>query len=122
MPLCSLTQSDLDQFIGSENYYRHSLVRNFSYTDGVKFLADEAQAHWLVDEIALANAFNERVRAEEFQVWILKKKPSRVGAVLCCENGNGVTVLSHFIHIQDFPLDTVKLYFENRVLCLPSER
>ena len=33
---------------GANEFYRHSLVRNFNYSDGVKDCAD-AGCHWLID-------------------------------------------------------------------------
>ena len=51
-----LTQSDLDQFTGSENWYRHGINRKVLFTDGAKYVADQAGAYWLIDEIAFALA------------------------------------------------------------------
>ena len=39
----------LAQFTGSQNFYRHSLVREVLYTEGVEYVADAAGAHWLLD-------------------------------------------------------------------------
>jgi hypothetical protein len=47
-----LTKADLLEFTGTENWYRHSLNRNVTYTDGVKFMAESAGAYWLIDEVA----------------------------------------------------------------------
>jgi hypothetical protein len=47
----------LAQFTGSQNFYRHSLVREVLYTEGAQYVADTAGAHWLLDEIALAQLF-----------------------------------------------------------------
>ena len=60
-------ESDLAQFTGSENYYRHSLNRKFMHTDGVNYLAEKAGAFWLVDLIA-SHQLSRKVRAEPFQV------------------------------------------------------
>ena len=46
-------ESDLDQFTGSENWYRHGLNRNVTFTDGAKYVADEGGAYWLLDAIAI---------------------------------------------------------------------
>ncbi len=40
----TLNKSDLSHFTGTENYYRH-WTRRLVYTDGVKYLADEGNAH-----------------------------------------------------------------------------
>ncbi|KAA6439671.1 hypothetical protein FEM33_11230 [Dyadobacter flavalbus] len=37
-----LSKSDLAEFTGTEKWYRHTLVQNFLYTDGVKYVAEKA--------------------------------------------------------------------------------
>ena len=66
-----LTKADLQQFTGTDHYYRHSINRHVLFTDGVKYLADKAGAYWLLDEIALIQRYDRRVAVEEFQVWTL---------------------------------------------------
>lgn len=41
---------------GSENRYRHHFNRAFIFTEGMKAVADEAGAYWLIDEMALVLA------------------------------------------------------------------
>jgi hypothetical protein len=38
----TLTRDDLIQFTGSEHWYRHAMVRDVLYTDGVKYVAETA--------------------------------------------------------------------------------
>jgi hypothetical protein len=57
-----ITESDLAQFIGTENYYRYLGI---NLTDGVKFLADEAGAYWLVDIVSIAQKFGNAVTAAD---------------------------------------------------------
>ncbi|MCA1991143.1 MAG: hypothetical protein LDL41_03725 [Coleofasciculus sp. S288] len=45
----TLNQSDLAQFIGTTTYYQHRPFSNFYYTDGVKYVAEQGQAYWLLD-------------------------------------------------------------------------
>ncbi len=40
-----LTERDLVQFTGSENWYRHGINRNVLLTDGAKYVADEGGAY-----------------------------------------------------------------------------
>ena len=115
-----LTQSDLDQFTGSENWHRHGINRNVLFTDGAKFLADQAGAYWLLDEIAIIQRYEKRVAAEEFQVWKLAVRPDHT-ATLSCDDGNGKIAFTKEIEFTDFPLDEVLLYFANNVIHLPSE-
>jgi hypothetical protein len=114
-----ISHDDLRQFTGSTYWYRHGLVRSVVYTEGVQFMAEKAGAYWLIDEIAIAQAFEQRVKAEEFQVWKLNVINST--ATLSCEDGNGRAVFSKHIDFTDFPLDAIELWVEANVILLPSE-
>ena len=114
-------ESELPSFHGSEMFFRHSLNRSVIWTEGVQFLAENAGAYWLLDEIAIANSHVLKVQAEEFQVWTLTLETIG-GAILACGDGNGNTVYTVSIPWTDFPLSSIALYFENNVICLPSER
>jgi hypothetical protein len=111
--------SQLRQFTGSENWYRHSLNPQVLYTDGAKFLAEEGGAYWLLDIIATTQSV-PAVRAEEFQAWKLLVNVDR-SATLYCEDGNNNVVFSQSIPYTDFPLYNLMLYFANQVIHLPSE-
>jgi uncharacterized protein DUF6876 len=116
-----LTDDQLSRFTGSECWYRHALVRDILFTDGAKYVADQAGAYWLLDEIAFAQRFQKEIAAEEFQVWRLTVKPDHT-ATLACENGNGRTVFEKAIEYTDFTVERVELWFENNTIYLPSER
>lgn len=115
----TLTQGDLDQFTGTEVWYRHGLVRGITYTEGAKYLADRAGAYWLLDEIA-CNQLDPRLKFEPFQVWKLKRHGEH-GATLSVEDGNDNVVFSKEIEFTDFPMDEVILWFTDDVILLPSE-
>lgn len=119
MPVNNLNAEDLDQFTGSEQWYRHSLVRSITYTDGAKYVADHGGAYWLLDEIALAQKFSAAVKAEPFQVWKLTVNDRR--GLLTCDDGNGNVVYTTPIPFTDFPLTEIKFYFTDNVILLPSE-
>lgn len=108
----------LAQFTGTENWYRHNLMRRVLYTDGVAFLAESAGAYWLIDGVATHQLVPEIAR-EEFQVWKLNVEGSK--ATLVCEDGNDGVVHTKKIEFTDFPLDAITLFFANNVLYLPSE-
>ena len=111
--------SHLKHFTGTEQWYRHALVRNILFTDGAKYVADSAGAYWLLDEIALAQRFEPAIKAEGFQVWKLQVTDS--AGILTCEDGNGQTVFTKRIPFTDFPGDGVTLWFCNDVIMVPSE-
>ena len=108
----TLTKADLIQFTGSEHWYRHAMVRDVLYTDGVQYLAETAGAYWLIDEITFAQRFDKLLAAEEFQSHT---------ATLTCEDGNGGVVFTKAIEYTDFPLGEITLYFINKTILLPSE-
>lgn len=133
----------LSQFTGTENWYRHGIMRSMLMTDGVKFLADTAGAHWLTDIVA-SWQLKPKVRRELFQVWKLlvrqgdaplsyeidggKKRyvSTEHKAVVIMTDGNSNTpVVTQNVSYTDFPLDAITLYAERGeylVLMLPGER
>ena len=120
---------DLKSFTGSEHFYRHNLNRKFVYTDGVKYVAKEGGAYWLIDEIALAIAFNPALKGEDFQSWTLTKTGNRDGAKLMTDDGNGNVLYTKEIEFTDFPLHEIKFFVVSAedfgegvmMLMLPSE-
>ena len=121
-------EAALDRFDGSEEFYAHWMKR-IRYTEGVKFLADNAGAYWLIDLIA-SWQIKPKVRREEFQVWILtvnrtppKGKPMAYARCYTDtpEPRNANQVCVQGIPYTDFPLDTIKLWLVDGTLMLPSE-
>ena len=108
----TLTENELRQFTGTEQYYRHYL--GGLYTDGVQYMAGKAGAFWLLDVI-----FSYQ-RKEPFQVWTLKVK-DRVGVVTMREDTGQTVKVRQEIPFTDFPLAEIKLYLIDGVLLLPSE-
>ncbi|ALB42204.1 MULTISPECIES: DUF6876 family protein [Nostocales] len=132
---------DLANFTGSEQYYLH-WSKVLKYTTGVKYLAEKAQAYWLID--AIASHQTKRLLSNEnlryFQLWLLtvtnteNQLPQKYGfinpnpnhkAVLTCWEDTPVErvkpVIRQDIEFTDFPLTEMKLYVENSILLLPSE-
>src|SRR5882762_8509925 len=106
-----LSKSSLMQFTGSETWYRHGVNRAVLFTDGAKYVADNGGAHWLLDEIALAQILECKVKAEEFQVWKLAVDLAKPTPRLPWEAGNAREVLSRDIGFPDFPLPKITLCF-----------
>jgi len=119
-------EAGLRHFYGGDTVYRHPLMRRVVFTEGAAYLADNAGAHWLLDEIATSQMLKE-VAAEEFQTWKLKVDTKKCTGVLTCGDGgkNGRasrTVYTKRLDYTDFPLPEIALWFENDTICLPSER
>jgi len=113
-------RASLGEFIGTEQYYRH-WSRILVYTDGVKYLAENAGAFWLIDAIA---SWQPEARKDpalrEFQLWELFVYENR-SALLICLRDSDDEAFRQQIEFTDFPMDYVKLYVEGEVLLLPSE-
>lgn len=116
----SLTQAQLDQFTGSETWWRHPLNRRVTFTDGVRFLAEQAGAYWLIDEILLIQPKAAKLGLPDWQFWRLTVHADK-SATLLCHDGDGVIAYAKEIGWTDFPLNRVELWFTNDVLYLPSE-
>jgi hypothetical protein len=115
----TLTKSDLSHFTGTEQIFRHGLVRHIVYTDGVQHVAQAGEAYWLIDKIACAQ-LEPHIAREEFQLWKLSVAQDST-AVLTCTDGNGASITEQRIGYTDFPLDEVKFYVTNRTILLPNE-
>jgi hypothetical protein len=109
----------LSNFTGSATFYRHGIVRSVFFTEGARYVAESAEAFWLLDEIAIAQ-YKPVVKREEFQVWKLEVKGG--AGELSCEDGNDNIVFYKVINFTDFPAPGVTLWFENSTIYLPSER
>lgn len=120
-------ERDLEQFSGTENYYTSGFIGRIAgikHTDGVQYMAVMGRAHWLIDAITSYQKAKFTAR-NPFQVWTLTSKTSKDGhrsAVLVGEDGNGKVLARQRIGYTDFPLDKVKVYYENKVIMLPGER
>ncbi|MEG4576980.1 hypothetical protein QUA56_30565 [Microcoleus sp. N3A4] len=131
MDVETLSQN-LKHFGGTEQYYKHWL--GIQYTDGVKYLADNAQCYWLIDAIA---SNQPRVRRKhsltEFQLWFLhvgnahefiKPRKDNAAVLTCWEDSpkkETKPVIIQQIPFTDFPLPAIKLYLQEKILLLPDE-
>ena len=117
----------LSHFTGGDDHYRHWL--GYQYTSGVKYLADQAGAYWLIDVIA---SHQPQVRRKirnagdrDFQVWEIKVNPDHSAKVIC-HNGktageDKVIYKAQRIPYTDFPLPEYTLWCVDGVILLPIE-
>ena len=71
------------QFTGGDQVYKHWL--GITYTEGVKWLADKAGAHWLIDAIASWQVEARKDEAlRDFQLWVLMVNLETHSAALSC--------------------------------------
>jgi hypothetical protein len=113
MTTLKLTKTDLNQFTGTEMYFRHWTGR-LLYTDGIKHLADRGGAHWLIDAIA-SYQMDRRVTDNPMlcatQFWKLTVVDGR-GTLTCVEDSGRPPVIVQEIEFTDFPLDEVEVWVE----------
>lgn len=121
----------LRQFTGGDLYYRHPLNRQVIYTEGVRFLAEQAEAFWLIDAIAsyfgspeMRAAVSADDRLEDMQFWTLTVVDGR--GELTMEADAGVPpAITQEIPFTDFPLPIVRIWAgfngDGWTLYLPSE-
>lgn len=114
-------QNDLRHFTGCEQPYKHPLFKSLIYTDGVQYLAKEAQSYWLLDIIG---SILNKIKEKEFAT--IKLKVYRLGngetkALFTADDGNDNIFYRQTIEYTDFPLDEIKFFYTNDILILPSE-
>lgn len=126
--------------MGTENYYRHWLSKRVVYTDGVKLLAEECGAYWLIDAIMSHHtciwrkAVLKDPRVDDFAIWQLRvvdryrldKHRANMAVLECLVDTGCRPIIQQWIPYTDFPMDEIKLYVERgdglKVLMLPVER
>jgi len=110
-------KTNLAAFCGGGDVYRHPLNRNFMYTEGAKYFADNAGAHWFLDIVATELA---ALQADEgFIVASIAVANSR--AVITATDGNTKTIFFKRIEFTDCPEGNWKFYLVDYLLMLPNE-
>jgi hypothetical protein len=94
------------------------------YTDGVRFLATETKAYWLLSLIESFYAHKARfIQKNDFltiKLTTLINEPYPTG-LLRFEDGNYNIIHAYAIDSTTFPIDELKLFLIDNVLLLPSE-
>ena len=108
----------LKQFTGTTQWFYHPLFKAFKYTDGVKFLAKNAECYWLL-EFIFGHQTNAKIKATPFQTWKLVKQGE--GCTITIDDGNGKVIKTFTLSYTSFPLDSFTLWMIDGVLLLPSE-
>lgn len=111
-------QHKLKQFYCTNKYHRYGL--ELFLTDGVKFLADNAECYWLLDVINSYNMTEPKVQNEGFQVWKCVRIKDYEFMVTCTD-GNKKVLTEQRIPFSDLILDEVTIWKEDDTLILPSE-
>lgn len=112
-------KAELAQFTGTEQYYYNPLFRKFRYTDGIKYLAENAGCYWLLDFI-FSNQHLCVLKEQPFQVWKIKVNEDDSAKILV-EDGNDNVLKSFSLEFTDFPMKEFSVWLIDTVLILPSE-
>ena len=91
-----------------------------TYTDGVKYIAENGYA-WLLSDAQIVIRMKPKLRREPFLVIELKVNLEDHTAKMIITDGNENTLYEQEYRYTDAKRD-VKLYYENGVMLLPSER
>lgn len=108
-------EKGLKQFYGSFHYYPYT--NGLKLTDGVKWIAEQASAFWLLDIVASAkHKVNDSFAVAEFEKFGTK-------GFFKLHDGREPQTVYHmqYVPLTDFPLSKIDIWLENTVLLLPSE-
>lgn len=117
-------EMELRQFTGTTGYFRPQpkLFPRFVLTDGARYLAENAEAFWLMDAIASLQVhpkISEHPRLNELQFWRLKVADDK-SAVLSVEWDKDEVVHTQSIEYTTFPLKSLLLYVAPSMLNFPE--
>ena len=115
-----LTHQDLSMFTGSDTFHKWSVLSKSVLTQGAKYVADNAGAYWLFDELDLSL----KNTGEHFaSIEIFVDQESRT--YIRIDNGDGEQIACKKLNFSDFPLDQFKLWAVHNgtayTFMLPSE-
>ena len=109
-------EDELQQFHGTQHYYRN--FTGLLYTDGIKYLADRAGAHWLID---LVGSYQPQLRHIPFQLWGIEVGDDNSALVTMVEDTDEPIQVKQDIPFTDFPLANFSFYCIDNVMLLKSE-
>ena len=119
--------ADLANFIGSQEYHRFWFGIAL-LTEGVFYLAEAAQCHWLLDAIASYQPEIDKQpdqRLHEIQFWKLRLNADKSALLTCVADSGEPPAFSQKIEWTDFPLPQIDIWVSgqkgSRVALLPSE-
>lgn len=127
-----LTKDQLNQFTGDVVRYRHPINRKVIYTPGVKYLAEKAEAYWLIDAIAswigsepFEDAVSEDDRIRYMHFWKLTVNEDGTATLSAKADSPEKPFITQPIPFTDFPLDSIDIWAavsdDLWTLYLPSE-
>jgi len=108
-------EAGLVQYTGTEKYYKN--FTGILYTDGIKYLCENAECYWLIDTVGSYLPQTARV---PFILWRLSVGDNK--AILTAHEDKGKeAIVSQEIEYTDFPLDSIEFYQIDGLLLLKTE-
>jgi hypothetical protein len=96
----------------------HKHKSGFQYTSKVKYLADAAECHWLLDKIG---EYQPMTRRYLIQTWQLRLEPEQ--GVLSFFDGNWNRIFWKVLPLADFPLSKgIDLRVSSNLLYIPRRK
>jgi len=115
-----IEKSSLDNFIGTENWFKH-WTGLITYTDGIKYLAEETKSYWLIDLVA-SYQIKQKIREIPFQLWTIKVNlKEKTGIVTMKEDSDQPNIISQKLPYTDFPIEELQFYLCDGVILLKTE-
>ena len=109
--------NELDNFTGTECWYRHGLNREFLYTEGAQYFAEQAGAYWFLDIMA-----TEVFELQKDNPFISVEMTAQDGkALITATDGDETTIWDKRISFTDCPEGTYKFFLIDNVFLLRSE-
>ena len=120
----SKIKEELQHFCGTEMFFKIPLIGT-RFTDGLKYLAEEAQCFWLItDASVIAKSLSNKshfITIDFKRLSAIEREEKQCEAIINYSDGNGNLYETHRYKITDFPLDELRLFFVNDTLMLPGE-
>tara|TARA_R110002111_G_scaffold156322_1_gene223053 strand:- start:78 stop:473 length:396 start_codon:yes stop_codon:yes gene_type:complete len=128
----TLNKHDLIHFSGDLVRYRHPLNRRVIYTTGVRHIAEEGGAYWLIDAIAHWLASPDYLQATVqddrlcyWMVWTLTVSEQGASTLEARADSGEPAFIVQNIEFTDFPLREIEIWAgidgDHWTLYLPSE-
>lgn len=119
----TITKHELNQFIGTTQYYRHPLCRTVIYTDGIKYLCDNGAA-WLIDTIA--SRLTPKLYKYRTVFFTLTKDDDNSATLVGFADIDEPPIIEQHIPFTDYPLPSQNIWAAyghqgGWVMYLPSE-
>jgi hypothetical protein len=109
--------TELAEFCGTSQWYQHHLVKDMTYTDGVKYFADRTGSFWLIDLVA--TEFFPLLTEQPLLVIIASSEGK--SCELTVTDGNDAQITARNFSFSTMPAGEWKFYLTDDVLLLPSE-